>query len=123
MRYFHLNRPIERKIEELFLAVEIEKHYTKNEIMNMYLNQVYFGSGAWGIDQAAQKYFNKDITNVTISEAAMLAGLLQAPSALDPYNHYERAIERRNVVLASMKELEMITEDEYNKAKQEKINT
>ena len=111
-----------RKIEELFLAVEIEKHYTKNEIMNMYLNQVYFGSGAWGIDQAALEYFNKDITNVTISEAAMLAGLLQAPSALDPHNHYERAIERRNIVLASMKELEMITEDEYNKAKQEKIN-
>ena len=51
----------------------------------------------------------------------MLAGLLQAPSALDPHNHYEKAIERRNVVLASMKELEMITEDEYNKAKQEKI--
>ena len=111
-----------RKIEELFLAVEIEKHYTKNEIMNMYLNQVYFGSGAWGIDQAALEYFNKDITNVTISEAAMLAGLLQAPSALDPHKHYERAIERRNVVLASMKELEMITEDEYNKAKQEMIN-
>ena len=111
-----------RKIEELFLAVEIEKHYTKNEIMNMYLNQVYFGSGAWGIDQAALEYFNKDITNVTISEAAMLAGLLQAPSALDPHNHYERAIERRNIVLASMKELEMITEDEYNKAKQERIN-
>ena len=111
-----------RKIEELFLAVEIEKHYTKNEIMNMYLNQVYFGSGAWGIDQAALEYFNKDITNVTISEAAMLAGLLQAPSALDPHKHYERAIERRNIVLASMKELEMITEDEYNKAKQEMIN-
>ncbi|HEY4548775.1 MAG TPA: PBP1A family penicillin-binding protein [Bacillus sp. (in: firmicutes)] len=111
-----------RKIEELFLAVEIEKHYTKNEIMNMYLNQVYFGSGAWGIDQAALEYFNKDITNVTISEAAMLAGLLQAPSALDPHKHYERAIERRNVVLASMKELEMITEDEYNKARQEMID-
>ena len=110
-----------RKIEELFLAVEIEKHYTKNEILNMYLNQVYFGSGAWGIDQAALEYFNKDINNVTISEAALLAGLLQAPSALDPHNHYERAIERRNLVLASMKELEMITEDEYNKAKHEKI--
>ena len=110
-----------RKIEELFLAVEIEKHYTKSEILNMYLNQVYFGSGAWGIDQAALEYFNKDINNVTISEAALLAGLLQAPSALDPHNHYERAIERRNLVLASMKELEMITEDEYNKAKHEKI--
>ena len=110
-----------RKIEELFLAVEIEKNYKKDEILNMYLNQVYFGSGAWGIDQAAKKYFNKDISNVTISEAAMLAGLLQAPSALDPYKHYERAMERRDVVLASMKELGMITEDEYKEAKKEKI--
>ena len=110
-----------RKIEELFLAVEIEKHYTKNEILNMYLNQVYFGSGAWGIDQAALEYFNKDINNITLSEAALLAGLLQAPSALDPHKHYERAIERRNVVLASMKELDMITEEEYNMAKKEKV--
>jgi penicillin-binding protein 2A len=110
-----------RKIEELFLAVEIEKHYTKDEILNMYLNQVYFGSGAWGIDQAAQKYFHKDISDVTISEAAMLAGLLQAPSALDPFKHYERAVDRRNIVLGSMKELDMITDDEYEKAKKEKI--
>jgi penicillin-binding protein 2A len=110
-----------RKIEELFLAVEIEKYYSKNEILNMYLNQVYFGSGAWGIDQAALEYFNKDISEVSISEAALLAGVLKAPSALDPHNHYEKAIDRRNVVLASMKELEMITNDEYNKAKKEKI--
>lgn len=110
-----------RKIEELFLAVEIEKHYTKDEILNMYLNQVYFGSGAWGIDQAAQKYFHKDISTVTISEAAMLAGLLQAPSALDPFKHYERAMNRRNVVLGSMKELGMVTDDEYEEAKKEKI--
>ncbi len=110
-----------RKIEELFLAVEIEKYYSKNEILNMYLNQVYFGSGAWGIDQAALEYFNKDISEVSISEAALLAGVLKAPSALDPHNHYEKAIDRRNVVLASMKELEMITNDEYDKAKNEKI--
>jgi penicillin-binding protein 2A len=110
-----------RKIEELFLAVEIEKHYKKDEILQMYLNQVYFGSGSWGIEQAASKYFNKDINHVTISEAATLAGLLQAPSAYDPYRNYDRAVNRRNVVLAKMHELEMITEDELNQAKEEKL--
>lgn len=110
-----------RKIEELFLAVEIEKHYEKDEILQMYLNQVYFGSGSWGIEQAASKYFNKDIQKVTISEAATLAGLLQAPSAYNPYKNYDRAVNRRNVVLAKMHELGMITEDEWNLAKEAKL--
>lgn len=110
-----------RKIEELFLAVEIEKNYSKDEILSMYLNQVFFGSGSWGIDQAAKKYFNKDISSVTISEAAMLAGLLQSPSALNPYRHYDNAMERRDVVLHSMQELGMITAEEYSAAKNEKI--
>lgn len=111
-----------RKIEELFLAVKIEKVYEKDEILQMYLNQVYFGSGSWGIGQAAKKYFNKDIDNISISEAATLAALLQAPSALDPYKHYDRALKRRNVVLEKMKEHGMISSDEYNAATNEKIN-
>jgi penicillin-binding protein 2A len=110
-----------RKVQELFLAVEIEKHYTKDEILEMYLNQVYFGSGAWGIGPAAKKYYNKPIEQVTISEAAMLAGLLQSPSALDPYHNYDKAVKRRNVVLAKMKELGMITNEEYERARNEKI--
>lgn len=114
-------RTYKRKAEELFLAVEIEKHYEKDEILQMYLNHVYFGSGAWGISAASQKYFNKDISDVSISEAALLAGLLQAPSALDPYNNYDGAVKRRNVVLAKMKEQNIITEDEYNTAVSEEI--
>ncbi|WP_312094825.1 PBP1A family penicillin-binding protein [Niallia sp.] len=110
-----------RKAEELFLAVEIEKHYKKEEILQMYMNHVYFGSGAWGISQASLKYFNKDIREVSISEAALLAGILQAPSALDPYNNYDGAISRRNVVLKKMLDLKQITEDEYQKAVKEKI--
>ncbi len=110
-----------RKAEELFLAVEIEKHYSKDEILQMYLNHVYFGSGAWGIDQAAKKYYNKNIKDVSISEAALLAGLLQAPSSLDPYKNYDGAIKRRNVVLGKMKEENVITEDEYKDAVAEKI--
>lgn len=110
-----------RKAEELFLAIEIEKNYEKDEILQMYLNQVYFGSGAWGIQQASKKYFHKDIQDTSISEAALLAGLLQSPSALDPYKHYDRAIKRRNVVLGKMNELGMITDEELNAAKKEKI--
>jgi penicillin-binding protein 2A len=110
-----------RKAEEIFLAVEIEKNYKKEEILLMYLNQVYFGSGAWGIDQAARTYFNKPISRVTISEAALLAGLLQSPSALDPYQHYDRSISRRNTVLGKMLELGYISKDEYEKAIAEKI--
>jgi penicillin-binding protein 2A len=110
-----------RKIEELFLAVKIEKVYEKDEILEMYLNQVYFGSGSWGISQASKKYFNKDVSKISISEAATLAALLQAPSALDPYNHYDRALARRNVVLGKMKELGMITKEEYNNARKEEI--
>lgn len=110
-----------RKIEELFLAVEIEKKYKKDEILQMYMNQVYFGSGAWGIDQASNKYFNKSAKDLTISESALLAGLLQSPSGRDPYKHYDRAIERRDVVLGKMKEHKMITDSEYDKAISEKI--
>lgn len=110
-----------RKLEELFLAVEIEKHYTKDEILEMYLNQVNFGRGSWGIDQASKRFFNKNIQDVTISEAALLAGLLQAPSAYDPYENYDRSIERRNVVLGQMKLYGMISNAEYKKAINEKI--
>lgn len=114
-------RSYKRKVEELFLAVEIEKNYSKDEILQMYLHQVYFGSGAWGIDQAAKKYFNKNIKDVTISEAALLAGLLQSPSALDPYKHLERSINRRNVVLSRMHENQMISDDELKAAKHEAV--
>ncbi|NYE06698.1 penicillin-binding protein 2A [Bacillus niacini] len=110
-----------RKAEELFLAVKIEKVYKKDEILQMYLNQVYFGNGAWGISNASKRYFNKEITDVTISEAALLAGLLQSPSYLDPTKNYDVAIKRRNLVLGKMNELGMITKEQYNEAKNEKI--
>ncbi|WP_342430814.1 PBP1A family penicillin-binding protein [Neobacillus sp. FSL H8-0543] len=110
-----------RKAEELFLAVKIEKVYKKDEILQMYLNQVYFGSGAWGIGNASKRYFNKPINEITISEAALLAGLLQSPNYLDPYKNYDLAMDRRNVVLSKMNELKMITAEQYDVAKKEKI--
>ncbi len=110
-----------RKAEELFLAVKIEKVYKKDEILQMYVNQVYFGSGAWGIGNASKRYYNKPITEVTVSEAAVLAGLLQSPNYLDPTENYDAAMKRRNVVLGKMKELKMINEEQYKSAIKEKI--
>ncbi|WP_433748573.1 transglycosylase domain-containing protein [Falsibacillus pallidus] len=114
-------RTYKRKIQELFLAAEIEKHYTKDEILQMYLNQIYFGHGAWGVQNASLKYFGKDIKDISISESALLAGLIKAPSSLNPYENYDGAIARRNVVLGQMKKYNMITEKEYEEAKSEKI--
>ncbi|RBP92367.1 penicillin-binding protein 2A [Cytobacillus firmus] len=110
-----------RKLEEFFLALEIEKEYSKDEILQMYLNQVYFGEGAWGIKRAAMKYYAKDVEDLSISEAALLAGLVKAPSAINPYQNEEIAIERRNLVLDRMKEHSFISEKEWEKAKNEKL--
>jgi penicillin-binding protein 2A len=110
-----------RKLEEFFLALEIEKEYSKDEILQMYLNQVYFGEGAWGIKRAAMKYYGKDVEDLSISEAALLAGLVKAPSAINPYQNEEKAIERRNLVLDRMKEHSFISEKEWEKAKNEKL--
>ncbi|MEK5392520.1 MULTISPECIES: transglycosylase domain-containing protein [Heyndrickxia] len=114
-------RTYRRKIEELFLAVKIEKYYSKDDILQMYLNQIFFGHGAWGVQNASKKYFGKDVQNVDLSEAATLAGIINAPSALDPYKHMDRAIQRRNVVLGAMKKYGYITNDQYKKAVNEKL--
>ncbi|MBW8349620.1 penicillin-binding protein 1A [Bacillus sp. IITD106] len=114
-------RTFKRKLEELFLAVEMEKTYTKDEILEMYMNQVYFGSGAYGVQNASRKYFGKDVENITLSEAAMLAGIINRPSALDPSKNYEGAMKRRDVVLGQMKKYNMISEQQYKDAVAEKI--
>lgn len=110
-----------RKLEEFFLAREIEKQYSKDEIMQMYLNRIYFGNGTWGIKRASMGYFGKDVKDLSISEAAMLAGLIKAPSALDPYKNYDKAVERRDTVLVMMKNNKFITDAEYKQATAEKI--
>ena len=114
-------RTYKRKLEELFLAVEMEKKYSKEEILEMYMNQVYFGSGAWGVQNASLKYFGKDVEQINVSEAAMLAGIVNRPSALDPYKNYEGAVKRRNIVLGQMEKFDMITAAQYEEAINEKI--
>src|SRR5690606_20147705 len=87
----------------------------------MYMNQVYFGSGAWGVQNASRKYFGKDVGDINLSEAATLDGIINRPSALDPYKNMDGAIDRRNVVLTQMKKLNLISEEEYQQAIDEKI--
>lgn len=106
-----------RKVDEIFIARKIEKNFSKQEILQMYLNQIYFGDGAWGIKRAAQKYFGKEVKDLTISESAMLAGVIKAPSALNPYNHLEKATARRNIVLNEMKKQGYITSEQFEKAR------
>jgi len=110
-----------RKWKELLLAQKIEKTYDKPQIIEMYLNQVYFGEGAWGIRKAADVYFGVSVDRLTLAQSAMLAGILKAPSALSPYTHREKAQERRDVVLELMKEQGKITAAAYDSAVREPL--
>lgn len=107
---------IKRKVREAYLAMELEKMYSKDEILLMYLNTVYFGEGAYGIEAASQTYFAKSANRLTVSQAALLAGLPQAPSRLSPYDNMDGAKERRDQVLRRMLSNEYITQTEYDKA-------
>lgn len=110
-----------RKWNEVLLAKKIEENYSKERIMEMYLNQIYYGEGAWGIKRAAYTYFGKEADQLTVAEAALLAGLIKAPSALTPYKHLEKATERRNLVLEQMKEQAFIDANTYNEAVKEPV--
>jgi penicillin-binding protein 1A len=102
-------RTASRKIQEAILALWLERNYTKDDILELYLNRVYFGSGAYGVEAAAQRYYGKSARNVSLSEAAMLAGLVQSPSRLAPNRNWESAQARAELVIAAMKELGFIT--------------
>ncbi len=98
-------RTYERKIIEIFLANRIERHFTKDQIMALYLNRVYFGSGFYGIEAAARGYFGISAKNLTVGQCAMLAGLLKSPNGLSPWNNPEGARNARNFVLGRMQDL------------------
>ncbi|WP_336056080.1 transglycosylase domain-containing protein [Nitratireductor sp. CH_MIT9313-5] len=106
------DRTIERKVQEVLLAVWLERKHTKAQILEMYLNRVYFGSGAYGVEAASRRYFNKPASQVTLSEAALLAGLLKAPSRLSPARDPQAAEARAQVVLAAMRDQGMIGDSE-----------
>jgi penicillin-binding protein 1A len=109
-------RTLDRKFKELVIALRIEKMYSKSEILEMYFNQIYYGQGAYGIQAAARTFFAKDVRELTLPEAALLAGLPQNPSGHSPYRQPKSAIARRNVVLKNMLETKTITPEQYETA-------
>ncbi|MBU2402217.1 MAG: penicillin-binding protein [Alphaproteobacteria bacterium] len=110
------DRTIERKVQEVLLAIWLEHEHTKDQILEMYLNRVYFGSGAYGVEAASRRYFGKSARDVSLSEAALLAGLLKAPSRLSPARDPKAAEERAQVVLAAMRDEKMIGDKELTMA-------
>jgi penicillin-binding protein 1A len=103
-------RTLTRKLQEAELALWLERKYSKNEILELYLNRVYFGSGAYGVEAASQRYFGKSAKSVTLAEAAMLAGLVKSPSRLAPNRNPQGAEERAKTVLAAMAEAKFVTD-------------
>jgi penicillin-binding protein 1A len=111
----------ERKIKEAIMAFQIEKTFTKEEIFTYYCNQVYFGHGNYGVEAASEFFFSKPIKDLTLGEAALLAGLPQSPARLSPVEHPDRALQRRNHVLGRMLEEKYITAEEARSAQAEPL--
>ncbi|MFT4074688.1 MAG: PBP1A family penicillin-binding protein [Asticcacaulis sp.] len=114
--FLSANQNMKRKVQELMIAVWLEHKYTKKQILEMYLNRVYFGAGAYGIEAASQRYFNKDAKELTIGESAMLAGLMKAPNSYSPLSDQERAGRRAMVVLNEMVQSKVITAEQRDEA-------
>lgn len=124
-RNFFLSRTktYTRKLNEILLAIKIEQELTKDEILELYLNKIYFGKRAYGVAAAAEVYYGTTVNNLTLAQIAMLAGLPQAPSAINPLNSPESAIKRRTHVLDRMLAYNLISQEEYADAVQQPINT
>ena len=112
---------ISRKLQEFLWAVQIERKYSKQEILETYLNRVHLGHGANGVEAGAQLYFGKSAKDLTLPEAALLAGIIRWPARYSPHNNPDVALERRNFVLKRMFDLELITESEYMAARAEPV--
>jgi len=106
------DKSLERKLKEAVLALELERRYSKDRILEMYLNQVYFGHGAYGVEAAARTYFGKSVSELTVREAALLAGLPRAPSSYSPFDHANAAKRRRELVMRRMVEYGALKEEE-----------
>ncbi len=110
-------RTISRKIKEAMLALKIEYRYTKKEILEMYLNQVYFGSGAYGVEAASRTYFGKHVEELSLPECALMAGLVRSPNKTSPFNNMEKAKARRDMILERMIKRKIVTKEAGTLAK------
>ncbi|MCX8059620.1 MAG: transglycosylase domain-containing protein [Aquificaceae bacterium] len=115
------DKSFQRKIREALLAFSIERHYTKDQILEMYLNYIYLGQGTYGVEAASRVYFGKSVKDLTIEEAALLAGLPKAPTRYNPFRNPDRVKERRDYVLARMREDGYIGEEDYIKLVQRPV--
>jgi penicillin-binding protein 1A len=111
-------KSLTRKIKEAILALQIERKYTKDEILTLYLNQIYLGSGAFGVESAARAFFNKSVADLDLSQCALIAAMPKAPSAYSPLVNPELARKRRNIVLMQMRNLGLIEEEAYLAARE-----
>ena len=121
LSYLKNEKTVTRKVAEILMAIKLEKRYTKDEILELYLNRAYFGNGAHGIDTAAREYFGKTASELSLAEAALLAGMVKSPSGYDPRNHFEEAKQRQELVLLQMKEQNFISDTQENQAKTEQL--
>lgn len=121
LTHLSAEKTIRRKLEEIYLAFQIEQTYSKNEILEFYLNTVYFGRGAYGIQAAARAYFDIDAKDLTLSQSASLAATIKAPSAYAPHTNPQSNKSRRHYILNTMKEHAFITQEQYEAAMAESI--
>ena len=120
--FLNPQKTIVRKLKEAFLAFHLERRYTKDEILELYLNQVYFGSGAYGVESAARIFFDKSVKDLTLAECSLVSAMPKAPSRYSPLVNRVVSIKRRNTVLKQMLHTSIINETEYNEALNETLN-
>ncbi|WP_347490791.1 penicillin-binding protein 1A [Desulfoscipio sp. XC116] len=121
LSFLNPERTIKRKIQEAILSFKMENRYSKEEILAMYLNRIYFGEGAYGVQAAAQTYFGRDAGDLTIAQGALLAGLIRSPNNYSPYQNMDAAISHRDQVLDNMYRYNFISEGDYQQAKTEEV--
>lgn len=119
--FLTLDQTLQRKLKEFFLALEVEKVYTKDQILEMYLNHANFGNGVWGIEDASQKYFGHSALYLDWNQSMVLTGILKGPNIFNPIDDYEAAIDRRNVIADVLANEEVLTEEEANIIKNSEI--
>ena len=114
-------RTISRKLQEAVMAYKLEQYYTKDQILEMYLNYIYFGNGAYGIEAAAKVYFGATTQTLSLSQAALLAGVIKSATNYAPHLHLDRSVKRRNLVLSLMAEQGLITQAQEAQAKADPV--
>ncbi|MGV3061891.1 transglycosylase domain-containing protein, partial [Streptococcus hyovaginalis] len=114
--YLSQEQTITRKAKEFFLALELTKEYSKDEILTMYLNNAYFGNSVWGVEDASQKYFGRSAAELTLEQSAILAGMLKGPEIYNPIYSIENATNRRNTILSVMVDAKAISQEEADQA-------